>query len=330
VRKTAAIAVRAGLALGAAAAGARADVNTLVEWQVSPDNVHWTNTLIAQPGNLVFVRVRMSYIGAQAPVAFASLVFQPTVSNWDAQGPQTDTLAPFVNGGAGSNTSTPIGVVTNPADPTQFGRLSPFGRSALSSTSHLMGHVHTGGSGGAPQGSWLRIAQAQITNWIGQGGNTTGGSGVPLGQLMFVCRCTDPGPSLETQNVTMFKFGVHLSSDAAPRLLRIDSPPSAFGNRNTATGEREVYWYADWNESTGSIRGTPQVIPASIRVGQCGSPDFNHDGDVGDSADVEAFFECLAGKCCATCDSADVDGDGDTGTDADIEAFFRILAGGSC
>jgi hypothetical protein len=62
----------------------------------------------------------------------------------------------------------------------------------------------------------------------------------------------------------------------------------------------------------------------------CGSADFNGDGDTGTDADIEAFFACLAGSCCATCGSADFNGDGDTGTDSDIEAFFRVLAGGNC
>jgi hypothetical protein len=64
--------------------------------------------------------------------------------------------------------------------------------------------------------------------------------------------------------------------------------------------------------------------------GSCGSSDFNHDGDSGTDEDIESFFACIAGGCCAACGSADFDGDGDPGTDADIEAFFRVLAGGSC
>jgi hypothetical protein len=62
----------------------------------------------------------------------------------------------------------------------------------------------------------------------------------------------------------------------------------------------------------------------------CGSADFNHDGDPGTDADIQAFFACLAGNCCGSCGTADFDYDGDTGTDADIEAFFRVLAGGTC
>jgi glycosidase len=64
----------------------------------------------------------------------------------------------------------------------------------------------------------------------------------------------------------------------------------------------------------------------------CGTADFDGDGDVGTDADIESFFACLAGNCCATClpAGADFNGDGDVGTDADIEAFFRVLAGGTC
>ena len=64
--------------------------------------------------------------------------------------------------------------------------------------------------------------------------------------------------------------------------------------------------------------------------GTCGSADFNHDGDTATDQDIEDFFACLAGNCCAACGSADFNGDGDVATDADIEAFFRVLAGGSC
>jgi len=69
-----------------------------------------------------------------------------------------------------------------------------------------------------------------------------------------------------------------------------------------------------------------EICPAS----PCGSADFDGDGDTGTDLDIEAFFACLGGDCCATCGSADFDGDGDTGTDLDIEAFFRVLGGGEC
>jgi subtilisin-like proprotein convertase family protein len=65
---------------------------------------------------------------------------------------------------------------------------------------------------------------------------------------------------------------------------------------------------------------------------ECGSQDYNGDGDFGTDQDIEAFFACLGGTCCATCfcQGSDFNGDGDFGTDQDIEAFFRVLAGGTC
>jgi hypothetical protein len=77
-----------------------------------------------------------------------------------------------------------------------------------------------------------------------------------------------------------------------------------------------------------NLCGSSTSNAANLRV--CGSADFNHDGDLGTDADIEAFFACLGGNCCATCDSADFNSDGDIGTDADIEAFFRVLSGGAC
>jgi|GEM_PF-4299128 len=64
----------------------------------------------------------------------------------------------------------------------------------------------------------------------------------------------------------------------------------------------------------------------------CGTSDFNGDSDFGTDADIEAFFACLGGTCCATCFSggSDFNGDGDFGTDQDIESFFRVLGGGQC
>jgi hypothetical protein len=73
--------------------------------------------------------------------------------------------------------------------------------------------------------------------------------------------------------------------------------------------------------------GVPAVIPFN-----CGSADFNCDGDAATDEDIEAFFACIAGACPpAPCRlTSDFNGDGDSATDLDIEAFFRVLAGGSC
>jgi hypothetical protein len=80
--------------------------------------------------------------------------------------------------------------------------------------------------------------------------------------------------------------------------------------------------------------GSSQVFAGSITLQSrnCGTSDYNGDGDFGTDQDIEAFFACLGGNCCATCFSggSDFNGDGDFGTDQDIESFFRVLGGGSC
>jgi len=76
----------------------------------------------------------------------------------------------------------------------------------------------------------------------------------------------------------------------------------------------------------------PRQVTLNIIAGgsPCWPADFDGDGSDGTEQDIEAFFACLAGRCCALCGSADFNSDGDTGTDQDIEAFFRVLAGGAC
>jgi hypothetical protein len=82
------------------------------------------------------------------------------------------------------------------------------------------------------------------------------------------------------------------------------------------------------------VGGTPApAFNMVLKLEGSGQPcraDFNNDGDVATDADIEDFFRCLAGNCCATCGTADFNDDGDSATDADIEAFFRVLAGGAC
>jgi hypothetical protein len=110
------------------------------------------------------------------------------------------------------------------------------------------------------------------------------------------------------------------------------------GQRTPAGADALQYSAAGWKPALDS--GKPSVaadvnveFPFIVRgytgPGPCNA-DFDGDGDTGTDADIEAFFACLAGNCCAACGPGDFDGDGDTGTDADIEAFFRVLAGQPC
>jgi hypothetical protein len=240
---------------------AQGQVNARLDWQVSLDNSNWTTSLVATPGSMVFARGRLSYTGTAAPIGLASWTFQPVVSNWVGT---ADTLLPFVNGGAGGNGSLPPGVVVDTTDPTQFGRISPFGRLHYTTINFIRGHFHSENSGGAPAGSWLRIAQSQITSWLGQQGNTTGGGGVTVSQFSNVGRKpADPPFHLGTQDLEVFKFGF-VVGDQTARLMRVDVAVAGFGHE--PTGKVAARWYLNLNETNGSEQGEVLLTGAVVEV----------------------------------------------------------------
>jgi hypothetical protein len=148
-------------------------------------------------------------------------------------------------------------------------------------------------------------------------------------------------------------FAITASAQPAPTYQwQIESPPAGSGNWNdmfdgqvfansssvgSVTGaltagivfqhDASSRDFVRFRCNVSSACGNAVSDPATLVVN---SADFNGDGDVGTDADIEAFFACLSGTCCATCGSADFNGDGDVGTDADIESFFRVLGGGAC
>jgi hypothetical protein len=116
-----------------------------------------------------------------------------------------------------------------------------------------------------------------------------------------------------------FSFNTNTPVGLAP-----DKTVYILANLRTITGQDVVNPPAN-AAGTALLRITPVAPPA------CCLNDFNRDGDVGTDADIEDFFACLGGDCCANCPpNADFNCDGDVGTDADIESFFRVLAGGAC
>jgi hypothetical protein len=142
------------------------------------------------------------------------------------------------------------------------------------------------------------------------------------------------------------------SPGAAPRLA-VDSAGKVYLSNGLFQNGRIYSYNADlterWSIAVPNINiGAPAIgsdgtlVVAGVgsnvfalrteRTTGCGTSDFNGDGDFGTDQDIEAFFACLAGNCCATCfaGGADFNGDGDIGTDQDIEAFFRVLGGGNC
>ncbi|HYE62496.1 MAG TPA: hypothetical protein VD997_10930 [Phycisphaerales bacterium] len=252
-------------------------VNTQVSFLASVNGGPFTsdlNILAGQGVKRVEVVARFTYIGPGTALGFASAVFQPTVSGLVA----SDAAVGYVNGGLGSNVSSPSGVVADA--PGQYGRISPYGRTALSSTGQaIFNHIHNGNLG-APAGRTLRIAQRSATAWVGGTGNTTGGQGVNVAQLSNVGRTASDPAFAPGSSVNVFRWGMDIDTgatlDAAfVRTLTVDAPLNGFGNRVTATsaqfpgsaiGDREVYWWGDMNASTGDLRGLAQVAQGFINI----------------------------------------------------------------
>jgi hypothetical protein len=142
----------------------------------------------------------------------------------------------------------------------------------------------------------------------------------PWGGIQFILEAYDGNVLVDSDTVTLADGGGR--DNIMTNSMTVSAPSFT-----------KVYLRADYNGQFSAPRLLIDDLTVTyITGGTCGNSDFNGDGDFGTDQDIEAFFACLAGNCCATCWSggADFNGDGDFGTDADIEAFFRVLAGGNC
>jgi hypothetical protein len=165
-----------------------------------------------------------------------------------------------------------------------------------------------------------------------------GGSGFPSGKFdhAFV---SESGPTWGQGPQDLGKRIVEFVIDSAGSLVSgptsmVEYAGSGKGSVvGLAAGPDGLYFtdlYKDLNYAGPTDRGANIWRVRYAPAGPCCTSDFDGDGDVGTDADIQAFFACLGGNCCATCGSADFNNDGDVGTDADIESFFRVLAGGAC
>jgi hypothetical protein len=146
------------------------------------------------------------------------------------------------------------------------------------------------------------------------GGRTPLGVGVDA--LTYQWQMEDAGGWVNLTDGPAVRAGVVVGSGAGAQSRR-------YVFQNSPTNPASVRFRCLVSNACGLSASDPAVLRVS-------SSDFNGDGSVGTDADIEAFFACIAGNCCATCGSADFNADGSIGTDGDIESFFRLLGGGSC
>jgi len=269
----------------------------LMKMLVSSDGVNFSNSVTVAPGATVQVLVTASYTGTSTAVAgFGSANFQPTVSNWHA----ADTLLPLRQGGntlpadgsgmikpqfyagttAGGGTHVTAGYV-----PGTYGRVNPMGRTFLGDPAQqLTGFVHVNPDGSGT--TYLRIAQASTTAWIGQAGNTTGGSGVNAAQLYVVGRTTsdpdfwgnhettfDPDAGFDAgvriaaldvrrQNVELFRFAFTLDSTQVARDMIVDAPLA--GQQFDAASQSRYMGFYNNTSNTGPGLLTPVTVQTGV------------------------------------------------------------------
>lgn len=265
----------------------------LMQMLVSTDGTNFSSSVNATPGQTVQVLVTASFTGTQTVVAgFGSANFQPTVSNWHA----SDSLLPLRQGGntnpadgsgmiqpqfytgvtAGGGTHVQAGYVAG-----SYGRVNPMGRTFLDGPTALTGFVHNNPNGDGV--NYLRIAQASNTGWIGQAGNTSGGSGVNAAQLYVVGRTTsdpdfwgntnttfdplfgwdatarDPNLDYRRQNVELFRFAFTLGANDAGGDMIVDAPIA--GQQADSNGVRYMGFYTSTGQSA------PVALAVSVQTG---------------------------------------------------------------
>jgi hypothetical protein len=222
----------------------------------------WHSSLNASPGDSVDIRVLVSWTGGpQTPLGLASVIMQPTVSNW-ATG--LDTFTPLVNNGSGGQFTTPIGAVADA--PGQYGRIIPF---AAVSTQGGTGpyQPYRGHINGFEGTTYLRIANSTATAWFGGAGNTSGGAGVNIHQFSQAGsdRQAFPLPAFNNQltDIVIFKFNIRVGAlGPALRTMVCDLPLAGLFQQPNPY----VSWWGSPTEISGSIRDTPTILPAFIVV----------------------------------------------------------------
>lgn len=259
------------VAIAGVAAVAGAQETTLVDFRVSTDGVNFSDHVQALPGSIVVVRTYVTYQGPSAALALASMTFQPIVSNYSA----TDVLQPFINGGVGGNQNPGALVPAGDADGLDgpWGRLEPWGRTAVVPTAFMRGFVQTGpgpATNPVPSGSFLRLAQANVSNWIGGTGNTSANSGIPIAQNNLNNRpAGDLAYVNDISEVLVFQFAIQLSADTTERTMAVDAPLNGFGNKPagaTAATAGQIRYFLDTTSSTGALNTAPVVDGATILI----------------------------------------------------------------
>lgn len=264
-----------GSLVAIAGLAAAANAQSLLNLQVSTDGDNWSNnvdvSLSAGQTATVLVRAAISYTGTGAAVGFASLTWQPVFGNVRP----SDSVQPFAN--QGNNTNGGAVVLDGTPMDGPFGRTQPFGATGPSGTQSYEAIAHAGGSGGAPAGTYLRIARNDITRWMGTGATTgaaavnnfNGAGGVACVQkgAGLVNPAVDPPFNGSITDVVIMQLALTVGGvgQGESHIIDVIAPTDGM-SRNSTTGAREASWFDSLFDNSGRTKGTVEVSPASITI----------------------------------------------------------------
>lgn len=184
----------------------------------------------------VEVRAVLSYTGTRTDLlGLGELLYQPTLSNADNSGANTDGFGAWRNGGisgnAVANSMLNEAEGNNGAPLASYGRVRFGGIASDPSTSNVLTTFRHGGDAaqaGAPAGTWLRAAGSFAVNWpIAYTGTGTANDtnailrGVSAQQASQAVAGTNWVGG--TTGLVLFRQAVLVSSDGGPRTLTLSS-----------------------------------------------------------------------------------------------------------
>ncbi|HYF14862.1 MAG TPA: hypothetical protein VD971_07310 [Phycisphaerales bacterium] len=249
------------------------------------DGSGWTNEISVLPGSRVEWRVTVSYTGANTNVfALGGVRYQPTISNWDNDGQSVDQLAPWRNGGQSGEPAVGAFGMLDKAEAVGSSALDDYGRAGFGTPgminayqNRMTSFTHAGGSGGAPSGSWLRIAGSFVSMWPREDGDpwtvddgNRVARGVGAGQFQWNGSESHPYFIAGTQDNVLLRQAVTLSADSGARTLELTTGEWSMlraGGVGSADNRRFISWYdSPSDDSLGSYRSSVSFVPATIHV----------------------------------------------------------------
>jgi hypothetical protein len=325
------------VALAAAAGGVYAQTTSepagsaVLEFTVfDPAASAWVSSMTAQPGQQVEWRMDVRYAGTRTDLyALGNLRFQVVVENAD--------------NAADTNGVDDVGIWRgSPQDPCTVHPCPPIDQTnaRLGMPLPSYGCVnytpaplpppwpiaipvvfrHSGGSGGAPAGEWMRMAYSSATVWPTATSSLTGSVGwVQSSQAL------QPSGHVPGLAPTVFRQAHLLSAASDARVLSI----SVVRHRTS---------YISWQTGpadNGSHRTMePTIVPAFVFItgSACDSIDLIRDTIFPDLQDITDFVGVFAGGPCPTpsCNDIDFNNDGAFPDTEDIESLVSVFAGGAC